>query len=106
MFEQEKDLIRQAFDCFAVQHSLENAPFSYRDLPFSGEWGLSIPFFAIAAADKNRVGSVAQHAQFLAEAFVSFLSETPLSEVKTGKRLSKEAKHKISEAEKKRSCDA
>jgi arginyl-tRNA synthetase len=77
MFDQEKDLIRQEFDRFISEHHLENAPLNWRDLPFSGEWGLAIPFFPIAAADKNRVDPVPQHAQRLGETFVSVVSHIP-----------------------------
>jgi len=77
MFDQEKDLIRQEFERFTAKHNLENAPLNWRDLPFSGEWGLAIPFFPIAAADKNRVDAVPVHAQRLGEAFVSAVSHIP-----------------------------
>jgi len=77
MFDQEKDLIRQEFLRFTNEHKLENAPLNWRDLPFSGEWGLAIPFFPIAAADKNRIAPVPAHAQSLGEAFVSAVSNIP-----------------------------
>ncbi|HSN95054.1 MAG TPA: hypothetical protein VLR89_08345, partial [Anaerolineaceae bacterium] len=77
MFDHEKDLIRKEFTRFTVEHKLENAPLNWRDLPFSGEWGLAIPFFPIAAADKNRVDPVPLHAQRLGEAFVSAVAHIP-----------------------------
>ena len=75
MFDKEKELIQEAFGYFATEHNLENAPLKWRDLPFSGEWGLTIPFSPIAATDKNRVDPIPIHAQYLAEEFVLFLKK-------------------------------
>ncbi|MEA4812811.1 MAG: arginine--tRNA ligase [Anaerolineaceae bacterium] len=77
MFEHEKTLIQKEFDQFAADRHLQQALLGWRGLPFSGEWGLALPFFPVAAADPRKSLPVPLHAQNLAEAFAGSLSQIP-----------------------------
>lgn len=77
MFENEKALITEK-----IREYLDNVPISettieFRPIPFSGEWGMAVPLFPIAA-DEARSGKkviVPQRAQELAEGLKDFLAD-------------------------------
>jgi arginyl-tRNA synthetase len=65
-FNEQKKILKK-IDQFCLEQNLPVGEIEFRDIPFSGEWGIAAPLFPLAAADPNRVGPVPQHAQALAE---------------------------------------
>ncbi len=51
MFDQEKAQIAEQIKTYLTQQGIEDANIEFRQIPFSGEWGLAIPLFPIAAAE-------------------------------------------------------
>ena len=68
MFDRRKEQLIAKIQSFCEAKGLPIQKAELRNIPFSGEWGVALPFFPLAAADRNRSGSVPQHAQALAEA--------------------------------------
>ena len=77
MFEDEKQTLATKIQRYCQEHGLPAKPLEWRDIPFSGEWGIAAPLFPLAAADPNRRMPVPQHAQFLAEALRTYLGDLP-----------------------------
>lgn len=75
MFDALKDQLRERIDHFCRQEGLPTGKVDFRDVPFSGEWGMAAPLFPLAAADPRKEGPVPQHAQALAEKLNDFLGE-------------------------------
>ncbi len=79
MFEQEKQNIETKIKTYLMSEGIEEAVIEFRQIPFSGEWGMAVPLFPIAAAEA-RAGKkvvVPQRAQELAEGIKAFLGESP-----------------------------
>ena len=72
LFDEQNDLI-QRIDQFCLERGLPKGKIEFRNIPFSGEWGIAAPLFPLAAADPNKSGPVPQHAQNLAEALKDYL---------------------------------
>lgn len=68
MFDRRKEQLIAKIQSFCEAKGLPIQKAELRNIPFSGEWGVALPFFPLAAADRDRSGSVPQHAQALAEA--------------------------------------
>ena len=49
MFEEEKHLVEEKISAYCQQQQLPHLPLEWRSIPFSGEWGMAIPLFALAA---------------------------------------------------------
>jgi len=77
MFEAEKQQVTQKIQAFCQERGLPDKALEWRDIPFSGEWGMAAPLFPLAAADPARQGPVPQHAQRLAEALAAYLGDLP-----------------------------
>ncbi len=75
MFDKEKQEVTEKINQYCLEHNLPSAKIEWRDIPFSGEWGMAAPLFALAAADPNRQAAVPQHAQQLAEAIQKHLGD-------------------------------
>ena len=75
MFEVEKQDIEQKIKAFCEQNELPSVNLEWRNIPFSGEWGIALPLFALAATeDRSEVKvSVPQRAQKLAEMLAEFI---------------------------------
>ena len=75
MVEEEKQDIEQKIRTFCKQNNLPFVNLEWRNIPFSGEWGVALPLFALAAAeDRSEVKvSVPQRAQELAEMLAEFI---------------------------------
>lgn len=71
-FNEQQDLI-QKIQQFCLDKGLPSDKIEFRNIPFSGEWGIAAPLFPLAAADPNKSGPVPQHAQLLAEELKAFL---------------------------------
>ncbi|QRN83338.1 arginine--tRNA ligase [Chloroflexota bacterium] len=80
MFDQEKALIAEQIKTYLTQQGIEDPNIEFRQIPFSGEWGLAIPLFPIAAAEA-RTGkkvNVPQRATELAEGLQAALAPDEL----------------------------
>jgi len=85
MFEFEQQAIETQIRVYCRQQGLpELEPLTWTPIPFSGEWGISTPFFPIAAAEgrwiKQETGTsiqVPQRAQELAAGAAQFLGTPP-----------------------------
>ncbi len=75
MFEQEKASIDEKISQYCRANGLPEVSLEWRNIPFSGEWGIAAPLFPIAAADNTRPNKipVPQHAQEIAQQLAEFL---------------------------------
>ncbi len=79
MFEVEKNIIEKKIRAYLMTVGIEEAEIQFRQIPFSGEWGLAVPLFPIAASEA-RAGKkvvVPKRAQELAEGIKTYLGEEP-----------------------------
>ena len=78
MFEEEKSIIESQIKNIFLSEGIQDAVFDFRQIPFSGEWGLAIPFFPVAAAEarSGRKVVVPKRAQELAEKVKESLAGT------------------------------
>jgi arginyl-tRNA synthetase len=75
MFEKEKAKLEVKIKEFLKEQGIEDPPIEFRQIPFSGEWGLAVPMFPIAAGEA-RSGKrviVPKRAQELAEGTREYL---------------------------------
>ncbi len=75
MFEKEKVIVDAKIREYLKTQGIEEPVLEFRQIPFSGEWGLAVPLFPVAA-DEARSGKrviVPQRAQELAEGIRSHL---------------------------------
>ena len=77
MFAAEKTFIESKIKAYLQSLEIEHAAIEFRQIPFSGEWGLAVPLFPLAAAEA-RTGkkiNVPQRAQELAEGIKTYLGD-------------------------------
>lgn len=77
MFEKEKELIDSQIKAYLATEGIEDPILEFRQIPFSGEWGLAVPLFPVAAGEA-RTGKkviVPKRAQELAEGIKTHLGE-------------------------------
>lgn len=67
MFDDVKDQLTQMIDGFCQARGLPTGKVEFRNIPFSGEWGLAAPLFPLAAADPDKSLPVPKKAQEFAE---------------------------------------
>jgi arginyl-tRNA synthetase len=69
MFEKEKNKLEISIKDYLNREGIDNPTLEFRQIPFSGEWGLAIPLFPIAAAEarSGKKVNVPQRAQELAQ---------------------------------------
>ena len=79
MFEQEKATIENKIRAYLLTEGIEDVSLEFRQIPFSGEWGLAVPLFPVAAGEarSGKKVIVPQRAQALAEGIKNFLGEPP-----------------------------
>ena len=78
MFEEEKNIIKTKIRTYLMTVGVEEAEIEFRQIPFSGEWGMAVPLFPVAATEA-RAGkriNVPQRAQELAEGIKAHLGES------------------------------
>jgi arginyl-tRNA synthetase len=77
MFEVEKLQIESKIRAYLQTEGIENAPFEFRQIPFSGEWGMAVPLFPVAASEarSGKKVIVPQRAQALAEGIKASLGD-------------------------------
>lgn len=73
MFEEQKKLIREKTEAFCLQAGLDAGKLELRSIPFSGEWGLAIPLFPLAASAQQKIKPVPVYAQELAQDLQTFI---------------------------------
>jgi arginyl-tRNA synthetase len=79
MFTKEKSRLNFEIQDYLKTQGIEDPVLEFRQIPFSGEWGLAIPLFPVAASEA-RSGKrviVPQRAQELAEGIKAFLGDAP-----------------------------
>ncbi len=77
MFDDIKQQLSDLIDAFCLSRGLPTGKVEFRNIPFSGEWGIAAPLFPLAAADPDKSLPVAKKAQALAEALQSQASGLP-----------------------------
>ena len=79
MFVKEKLLIETEIKAYLEEEGIENPVLDFRPIPFSGEWGLAVPLFPVAASEarSGKRVNVPQRAQALAEGIKAHLGEPP-----------------------------
>ena len=75
MFETEKNALMARIEAFCAQNGLPGNKLEWRNIPFSGEWGIAAPLFPLAAVDPKREEPVPAHAQILGDQLVGFLGQ-------------------------------
>lgn len=79
MFEQEKSLIETKIRDYLKSEAIDDPSIEFRQIPFSGEWGLAVPLFPVAASEarSGKKVIVPQRAKELAEGIKTFIGEAP-----------------------------
>ena len=77
MFEQEKTIITEKITSYLKTEGIEDPVLEFRQIPFSGEWGLAVPLFPVAAGEarSGKRVNVPERAQELAERIKANLGE-------------------------------
>lgn len=78
MFEEEKTILEEKIRAFLETEGINNAELDFRQIPFSGEWGMAVPLFPIAAGEARggKQVIVPKRAQELAEGIKAYLGES------------------------------
>jgi len=77
MFDDVKNQLAQIIDSFCQTRGLPTGNVEFRNIPFSGEWGIAAPLFPLAAADPDKSLPVPQKAQEFAEILKTQVEELP-----------------------------
>ena len=77
MFEKEKNNLELRIKEYLQREGIEDPPIEFRQIPFSGEWGLAVPMFTIAAGEarSGKKVIVPKRAQELAEGIRDYLGK-------------------------------
>jgi arginyl-tRNA synthetase len=80
MFDKEKSFAEERIKAYLETEGIRDAILEFRQIPFSGEWGLAVPLFPIAAGEarSGKKVNVPMRAQELAEGIRAFLDDEPL----------------------------
>ena len=78
MFEEEKSILEAKIKAFLETEGINNAELDFRQIPFSGEWGIAVPLFPVAAGEarSGKQVVVPKRAQELAEGIKAHLGES------------------------------
>ena len=77
MFDDVKDQLALIIDQFCQTRGLPTGKVEFRNIPFSGEWGLAAPLFQLAAADPDKSLPVPKKAQEFAEILKNQVADLP-----------------------------
>ncbi len=82
MFEAEQRAVEKSIRTYCAQQGLpESGPLQWSPIPFSGEWGISTPFFQLAAKEARlgggKGGPVPQRAQEIAAGVAAMMGTPP-----------------------------
>jgi arginyl-tRNA synthetase len=77
MFAEEKFIIKSLIRAYLITEGITDVDLEFRQIPFSGEWGLAIPLFPVAASEarSGKKVIVPKRAQELAEGIKSALGD-------------------------------
>ena len=77
MFEKEKTIIENKIRAYLQTEGIADATLEFRQIPFSGKWGLAVPLFPVAAGEarSGKKVIVPKRAQELAEGIVAFVGD-------------------------------
>jgi len=80
MFEKEKSITEEKIRAYLKSEGIHDAVLEFRQIPFSGEWGIAVPLFPVAAieARSGKKVNVPERAQELAEGIKASLHDVPL----------------------------
>jgi len=77
MFDDVKEQLTQIIDSFCQTRGLPTGKVEFRNIPFSGEWGIAAPLFPLAAADPDKSLPVPKKAQEFAEILKAQVADMP-----------------------------
>ncbi len=79
MFEKEKAIIDAKIREYLKIEGIDEAALEFRQIPFSGEWGLAVPLFPVAAGEarSGKKVIVPKRAQELAQGIKDYIGEPP-----------------------------
>jgi len=79
MFEKEKSFIETKIRDYLKTKAIDDPTIEFRQIPFSGEWGLAVPLFPVAASEarSGKKVIVPQRAQELAEGIKTSIGQAP-----------------------------
>ena len=81
MFEKEQQVIQARITAFCVENDIPETELRWAPIPFSGEWGISVSFFQMAAneakAGKGKGLPVPQRAAEIAEQVKAYIGAVP-----------------------------
>ena len=77
MFDDVKEQLALIIDQFCQTRGLPTGKVEFRNIPFSGEWGLTAPLFQLAAADPDKSLPVPKKAQEFAEILKNQVADLP-----------------------------
>ncbi len=77
MFDDVKDQLTHIIDSFCQTRGLPTGKVEFRNIPFSGEWGIAAPLFPLAAADPDKSLPVPKKAQEFAEILKTQVADLP-----------------------------
>lgn len=77
MFDDVKEQLTQIIDSFCQARGLPTGKVEFRNIPFSGEWGIAAPLFPLAAADADKSLPVPKKAQEFAEILKTQVADLP-----------------------------
>ena len=79
MFEKEKSFIKTKIKDYLETEAIDKPAIEFRQIPFSGEWGLAVPLFPVAASEarSGKKVIVPQRAQELAEGIKTSIGQAP-----------------------------
>jgi arginyl-tRNA synthetase len=69
MFENEKEILERQIKSYLESEGIVDPNIEFRQIPFSGEWGMAVPLFPVAAGEarSGKKVNIPQRAQELAE---------------------------------------
>ncbi|MDY6867290.1 MAG: arginine--tRNA ligase [Chloroflexota bacterium] len=79
MFEKEKAIIDAKIREYLATEDIDEVVLEFRQIPFSGEWGLAVPLFPVAAGEARggKKVNVPARAQELAQGIKEYIGESP-----------------------------
>ncbi len=79
MFEKEKSFAEEKIQAYLESEGIHGVVLEFRQIPFSGEWGIAVPLFPVAAieARSGKKVNVPERAQEIADGIKASLHDTP-----------------------------
>ena len=79
MFEKEKSITEEKIQAYLESEGIHGVVLEFRQIPFSGEWGIAVPLFPVAAieARSGKKVNVPERAQEIADGIKASLHDSP-----------------------------